>query len=153
MMNVREFYGNRIRVRACGLLFKNDAVLLIKHLIDGDVLWAPPGGEPEFGESLFETIKREFKEETLLDVIPGEFLFMTEHIKQPLHAIELFFKIDSYSGELGVGNDPEYQGSKVIEYAQFVNADELSKIGISERHKILRNCTNPIELLDKRGQL
>lgn len=153
MMNVREFYGNRVRVRACGLLYENDSILLIKHIIDGDTLWAPPGGEPEFGESLFDAIKREFKEETLLDVIPGEFLFMTEYINQPLHAIELFFKIDRYSGELGVGDDPEYQASRVVEHAQFVNADDLSKIDSLERHRILRNCTNPIELLDKRGQL
>ena len=47
-------FGNRLRIRACGLLIKEKKILLIKHEGLGklNALWAPPGGAVEFGETI-----------------------------------------------------------------------------------------------------
>ena len=150
---IEETYGNKVRVRVCGLLYYDESLLLIKHNLDGKTLWGPPGGEPIFGESLTETLTREFKEETYLDIEPGEFLFLTEHINPPLHAIELFYKINSYRGIPRVGSDPELPRVKTLVEVAFVDESKLAAISTESRHAILKNCTNPIQLLDKRGYL
>ena len=86
-------FGERIRVRACGICIEASKILMVKHLIVGkqDYLWAPPGGGMKFGESARECLKREFMEETGLDIRVGDFLFVNEFKDPPLHAIELFF--------------------------------------------------------------
>jgi 8-oxo-dGTP diphosphatase len=135
------------------LLFNNEKILLAKHLIDGQELWAPPGGGLNFGESIDTALKREFLEETSLDIVPGKFCFFTEHLATPLHAIELFYKIRSYAGQLSLGKDPEIKDQVVLNELMFVGPAELALIPEEKRHLCLKSCTYPIELLDKRGQL
>ena len=153
MKSVNEVYGNKVRIRASGLCFKDDAILLIQHNIDGQILWAPPGGGVEFGESIDRTLIREFKEETSLAVIPGNFLFFNEFINPPLHAIELFYQITSFSGEPATGRDPELTDNIVIANVGFFNQDQIAEFPDSHLHSILKICNNPIELLHIRGQL
>src|SRR5688500_12756173 len=92
-------YGNKIRVRVCGLCWQEDKLLMVNHsgIRDGD-FWAPPGGGLEFGESLEQRLKQEFLEETGLAVSPGHFIFGSEFIQKPLHAIELFFNVSIVGG-------------------------------------------------------
>lgn len=151
MKQTKEVFGNKLRIRASGLCYKQDSILLVKHDIDGEVLWAPPGGGVDFGETIENSVIREFKEECNLDVEVGEFLFFTEFISLPLHALELFYKIDLFGGDLTIGNDPEMSDRKIILEVDFLNQKEINSIPDDQRHTILRNCTNPIQLLDNRG--
>jgi len=150
---VKEKLGNNIRVRACGLLYNENKLLLIRHKIDNYFLWAPPGGGVDFGESIESALIREFKEETRLDIRVEKFLFLTEYIKDPLHAIELFYLVSAESFEVELGMDPEFDSGQVLDDIKFVGSDELIGISMEERHLILKSCTNPIELLDKQGQI
>lgn len=131
---IGEIYGNKVRIRVCGLCWQNDSLLLVKHQIEGQPLWAPPGGGVEFGELLNETLKREFLEETGLEVRPGKFLFGCEFVKNPLHAIELFFEVTAVTGSVKSGRDPELQ---IIETAQFLTLDEIRSIPEHHLHGIL----------------
>ena len=72
---IAEIYGNRVRIRVCGLCWQDDSLLLIKHGMGPGGFWAPPGGGVELNEPLEVTLRREFLEETGLDVIPGKFIF------------------------------------------------------------------------------
>lgn len=153
MKPTKEVFGNKLRIRACGLCYREDSILLVKHDIDGEILWAPPGGGVEFGESIENSIIREFKEECNLDVIPDQFLFFTEYISHPLHSIELFYNIKSYEGNLFIGQDPEVKDRNIILEVDFLNQRQINSIPGKQLHAILKSCTNPIHLLDNRGQI
>ena len=151
MSAVKEKFGNKIRVRVNGLCFKEEKILLVKHNLEEYKIWAPPGGGVNFGESMEDALKREFKEETSLEVMPGEFLFLTEYIHRPLHAIELFYRIESYNGNLSKGTDPEFKNVTIIEDVDFFSKEMLKSIPDNELHSIFKDINNPVELLKLRG--
>lgn len=105
----KKSYSNRIRIRVCGICVENREVLLVCHkgVIDKNDVWLPPGGGVEEGETIKETLEREFFEETGFKVEVGAFWFKYEFIHPPLHAIELYFKVQIKSGKLIKGTDPE----------------------------------------------
>jgi len=143
---IAEIYGNRVRIRACGLCWQDNSLLLVKHRMGADEFWAPPGGGVEYGEHLEDTVRREFLEETGLEVTIDKFLFGCEFIKQPLHAIELFFEVRIVGGVLKDGYDPELQ---LIEKAQFLSQDEI----LAKRSESLHGIINRFQNLTSLRQL
>src|SRR5688572_14409935 len=105
---IAKKYGNRVRIRACGLCWKDNSLLMVNHkgLTEGD-FWAPPGGGVEFGQHATDALIREFEEETSIAIRPGNLLFTVEFMKPPLHAIELFFEAIHLHGDPITGIDPE----------------------------------------------
>jgi 8-oxo-dGTP diphosphatase len=105
----QQLYGNRIRVRVCGVCIENEQILLVCHrpILGEKDYWSPPGGGIDEGESATEALKREFLEETGFKIEVGELLKTREFIKAPLHAIELYFSVKILSGNLIKGHDPE----------------------------------------------
>lgn len=137
---VRRAFGNKLRVRVCGICIENGKLLLIKHknLGKGGYLWAPPGGGVDFGESVEECLLREFKEETGLIIKVSEFLFVSEFLLYPLHAIELFFKVEQIGGELMIGSDPELSDeNQLIEEVRFLDDEYLKKESKECIHKAI----------------
>jgi 8-oxo-dGTP diphosphatase len=131
---VARIYGNKVRVRACGLCWHDNQLLMINHRsITNNDFWAPPGGGVDFGKSLSDTLKKEFWEEANLHITPGKFVFGCEFIQHPIHAIELFYDVAIQSGTLKTGYDPEIQ---IIEEARFLTEKEIWQIPKNERHGI-----------------
>ena len=104
-----EHFGNRLRVRVCGICIEDQKVLLINHhsLNQNGDFWSPPGGGMDYSENAEECLKREFQEETGVEIEIEKFLFVHEYLSPPLHAIELFFLVKRISGEIELGYDPE----------------------------------------------
>ena len=146
-----EKFGNRIRVRVCGLCYRGDELLLINHkgLYDYD-FWAPPGGGLEFGESAEKALKREFLEECGLEISVGEFLFACEFVNPPLHAVELFFEVFS-SGNPQLGTDPEMCSHKMLTELRFWPSQELVVLSPAYRHGIFKIATEPARVRQLRG--
>ncbi len=142
--DLANFYGNRIRVRVCGLCWSEGRLLLVNHggITDGD-FWAPPGGGVEFGSSLSSNLEREFLEETGLQVRTGSFLFGCELVRQPLHAIELFFEVEATGGKLAPGSDPEMQ---IILDVRFFSPAEIFSLPSMYRHSVFKRGTTEAEL-------
>lgn len=140
--NVIEQFGNRLRIRVCGLCIENEKVLLVNHhsLNKKGDFWAPPGGGMEFGQSTEENLKREFLEETGLNIEAEKFLFVHEYLSPPLHAIELIFKVKRINGALKIGSDPELgDEEQIIKNVKFIPFKELIKIDRDSIHQLFIN--------------
>jgi 8-oxo-dGTP diphosphatase len=146
-----EKFGNRIRVRVCGLCFRGDDILLINHkgLYNHD-FWAPPGGGLEFGETAQNALKREFLEECSLDISVGEFLFACEFVSLPLHAVELFFEV-STNGNPELGSDPEMGVHQMLTDIRFWSTKELAALPPTHRHGIFNIHTELASIRQLRG--
>jgi len=147
-------FGNRLRVRVCGVCIKDNKILLIKHKNIGRAgyLWSPPGGGLKFGETVEACLKREFLEETHLSVKIERFLFVHEFVEPPLHAIELFFEVSIVEGKIGLGKDPEMQENKqILEKIAFLDYANLAQEPKECLHKVLRKISSINEILEIRS--
>jgi 8-oxo-dGTP diphosphatase len=136
---IKDLYGGRVRVRVCGICIIRDRILLVNHSLYGKetAFWVPPGGGIQFGESAESALRREFIEETGLDIKPGALLFINEHIQPPLHAIEMFFQIDAVNGTPVKGMDPELSLEKqIIADVRFLTFQEIKAFPETSVHSI-----------------
>ena len=147
--SVAAVYGGKVRVRACGLCWRGDSLLMANHkgLTAGD-FWSPPGGGVDFGATVGDTLAREFLEETGLIIKPGRFLFGCEFIHTPLHSVELFFEVEKQRGQLKSGSDPELQ---IIDKVAFIHFSEIKMKAPIEVHGIFKRITRPEELMALTG--
>ena len=73
---------SRFTIRVYGILKdENNRVLLSDEFIRGNYFTKFPGGGMEFGEGTRDCLKREFKEETGLDVTVGEHIYTTDYFQ------------------------------------------------------------------------
>jgi 8-oxo-dGTP diphosphatase len=137
-------YGNRLRVRVCGLCWQDDTLLVVSHRgLSANGFWAPPGGGLETGETLENALVREFLEETGLNILPGRFLFGCELLRPPLHALELFFEATVTGGTLRLGDDPELP---LLTDAAFLPVATLAAKAEADVHGIFRLATTAAEV-------
>ena len=150
---IAEKYGHRTRLRACGLCWQGDDLLMINHAMGSSgVFWAPPGGGIEFGQGVHDALIREFLEETHLTIRPGRFLFVCEFIDHPLHALELFFEAIHVTGSISLGIDPESTpDQQLIQAIQYLPFDEIKALPEANRHGIFRFVNTAEELKNLSG--
>jgi len=153
MKNKTPFSG-KVRVRVCGILTRNEKILLLKHHSVGPrgYLWCPPGGGVAFGQSLHKTLQREFLEETNLSIEVGEYLFANEHIDEQHHAIELFFTANYRSGRLRLGIDPELSlSNQILTEAKFLSQQEIEQIPRDAIHSTFSSTSDWKKIFKIRG--
>ncbi len=145
---VNQVYGNRTRIRVCGLCWQGSKLLLVNHeMSPGKSFWAPPGGGVEFGQRMEDALVREFLEETHLTVQVGKFQFITEVIRPPLHAIEVFFEVTAEDLTLKLGSDPEMpSGTQIIKEVTFMEWADIQRIPKEEKHGLFSICQTPEDL-------
>jgi 8-oxo-dGTP diphosphatase len=74
---------SKFTIRVYGILLdESKRVLLSDEFIRGDYFTKFPGGGLELGEGTRDCLKREFKEETGLDVTIGEHIYTTDYYQQ-----------------------------------------------------------------------
>ena len=73
---------SRFTIRVYGILKdENNRILLSDEFIRGDYFTKFPGGGMEFREGTRDCLKREFKEETGLDVTVGDHIYTTDYFQ------------------------------------------------------------------------
>ncbi len=151
---IEERFGHRLRTRVSGICVMNEKILMVKHIGLGEtgVFWAPPGGGMDFGANAEENLIREVREETGFNVSVGPFLFVHEYLEKPLHAIELFFKINIEGGKINRGFDPEMSPEEqIIKEVKFMSFEELEALRGPRLHNIFNHCNHVSEILQMKG--
>lgn len=93
---------------ACGCLIFNDKGQVLLQKRKDNNQWGNPGGIMELGETVYETVKREAKEETNLEVNDLELFNIysgkTQHYIYPngdeAYFVNIIFKTENYDGSM-----------------------------------------------------
>ncbi|WMN11359.1 NUDIX hydrolase [Marivirga salinae] len=151
--SVNRKFGGKVRVRVGGILIEKNKILLLKHEGVGkkEFLWSPPGGGMEFGENAEENLKREFFEETGLNILVQELLFVNEFMNDKIHAIEFFFKVEKTGGILKLGNDPEMGNQQILSDLAFFDENKLINTENDYLHNMFIGINKPQEVLNLKG--
>ncbi len=118
----------KLRIRSCGVLVENEAVLLVqlRSPISNQLIWMPPGGGVRLGETIQEALKREFEEETGLEIEVDHLVYINELVESRIQAIEFYFRVTKISGKLRLGSDPEYNDDdQILKEIMFIPIAEL----------------------------
>ncbi|MDT4866524.1 NUDIX domain protein [compost metagenome] len=112
---------------------RDGRILLVKHVVGDDTYWIPPGGgfESQTDESTRDTVRREFKEETSLDVEVGPLVYVREFAEPAMGRfhMELFYRIDAWRGELSLANLKGLGGDEFdIRELAWVSREELAAL-------------------------
>lgn len=151
---IERQYGEKLRVRVCGICIENDQILLVHHrsLGPNNSLWAPPGGGMTYGEDAKSALKREFLEETHCKIQVEEFLFVHEYLDPPLHGIELFFRVTLIEGRPELGEDPEMKADQqLLTEIGFFDLKNLKNQNKESLHYVLQNVDRISDLINLKG--
>lgn len=108
-----------------GILLGDDGVLLSgnRWYTNKPLVWTLPGGRAEAGEGIADTLVREFREETGLEIEVGELAYVAESRSEVQKQIFLVcaFVVSRVGGEITCEGDPG------VEELRFVPAHQLSE--------------------------
>lgn len=126
-----------MRCRPALVLLENNHLLVMKYQYGEQFIYNLPGGNPDPGELLSETISRECREELGIDVEVGQMLLMgqvsgTENRDDVLHIL--------FEGEL-IGGIPELQVGET-------NAQEVLWLPINQLSQVTMYPNIGMELTD-----
>lgn len=128
------------RIRVGGIAIQEGRLLLVRHEKAGKSYWLLPGGGVNYGEGLEAALRREFKEETNLDIQVGDLVMALDSIAPhgDRHVVNLCFEIESTRGELSLGVDP-----RVVE-ADYIPIERLKTLTIHPDFKkeLVEGVTN-----------
>ncbi len=124
-----------MRIRVTGILLEDNTVLVLDQDVNDQRSWSLPGGKVEEGEGLADALKREFLEETALNIEVHDLLYVCDFIRGDQHVLHVTFLVKKLSGELQI-QDSELDQNK-IRGAKYVSVAELTDIGFSAKFQSL----------------
>lgn len=132
----------KVKSRVAGIIYDEvkKSIVLVKHVKQNRKYWIPPGGTIEPNEGLKESLKREIKEETNLDVNVKRLLYYNDFIiPNKKHHVELFFLCKKKDGRLKLGGDPEHEDeNKVLKDVTEVKIEDINDLTVYPPE--LKNC-------------
>ncbi len=123
------------RDTTAGVLVDGDGLYLVAQRKEGGPLsgkWEFIGGKNRYGESLAETLKREWMEEVGLEVEAGEFLLNTQFINNGVRYILHCFRVRLLSGSDAIN-------LTVHDDVRWVTKDELRTLDFGPSDSVIRD--------------
>ncbi len=128
---LRREFPERPLVGVGGVVIRRDRILLIRRRrepLKGE--WSIPGGLVEVGEELGESVRRELKEETGLEVEPLDILLVFDRIMRAGRRVRYHFVIVDYACRLKGGRLAP--GSDVLD-ARWVRQKDLPRYHLTDK--------------------
>jgi ADP-ribose pyrophosphatase YjhB (NUDIX family) len=120
-------------VRSYGILIDHGRVALVRSSNPRHVpaLWWLPGGGIDFGEAPEDTLIREFREETGLDVNNPQLIGVTSDVRRrdngdKIHTVRIIFSVDLAGGEL------HHEVHGTTDHAAWFELSELDTMNIAD---------------------
>lgn len=135
-----------IHNRAVGLIRKEDEILLIRRILDGEKYYVFPGGTNEEGESQEETLKREMEEELCIEIKSFEFLFKVYNPGRVnsnwVGRDDYFYLITEYTGEIELGGPEKERMNEADQYyLEWHKIDSLAEMKtLYPEHERVKVC-------------
>lgn len=120
----------RQKVRVTGILIEEDSILLLEQDVTQTRHWSLPGGTLELGETIEQSLVREIKEETGLDISVVDLLYVCDRIQEDNHVVHITFLIERAGGDLLRAREPE-SGANKIRSVKMVLLRELQNYGFT----------------------
>ena len=139
--------NHNIRIRVAGIIIEEDKILLIAHKKDGKIYWLVPGGGVDYGESLNESLVREYKEELNIKIAVSQPVLMCDSIDldSGRHIVNVFFECTNIEGELQLSKE-----ERLYDFAYF-SVNDLKNLTVyppvnNELIKIIENKNEELYL-------
>jgi ADP-ribose pyrophosphatase YjhB (NUDIX family) len=129
-------------IRPTGILMEGNRILLVKQDVTESRHWALPGGRLEFGETIERCLIREIKEETGLDVLVRELLYVCDRIHQNSHVVHMTFLLEKTGGKIRTSHESQLEKEK-IKQVEMVPFDRLREYGFSSTFQELVKSNFP----------
>ena len=117
-------------IRVTGILIENDELLIVKQKLSDSRDWSLPGGRLERGETLEQGLKREFSEETGLNIEVVKLLYLCDVASSSNTVLHLSFLVKKLGGEITLPTN-EFDANPIHD-VKFVSIDELTGYGFSQ---------------------
>jgi ADP-ribose pyrophosphatase YjhB (NUDIX family) len=124
-----------IIVRPTGILIEDGRILVVKQFVTEKRNWSLPGGRLEPDETIEQCLVREWKEETGLDVVIKELLYVTDRFsRSSTHTVHMTFLLERTGEKPGgfewMHQDPHpSKSAKAIREIRMVPVSELEQLG------------------------
>jgi ADP-ribose pyrophosphatase YjhB (NUDIX family) len=129
-----------IRIRAAGILVKDGKILLVRHEKNNKSYWLIPGGGVDFGESVEESLIREYREEVGITIKVGPMVLVHDTIPPDRHrqGLNLYFMVSAEQFDIHVTQDAVLRDAAFYDLKEFVDM----KVNPNVKKEILEGLNN-----------
>jgi len=136
------------RVSVRGIIIHDDALLCVRLKpynpkgTFGSTFWCVPGGGLDEGESLVDGIERELIEETGIQPVVGNLLFIQQFSLSGIEQLEFFFHITNSKAYLKIDLTKTTHGQKEIAEIAFIDPTKFPVLPEFLKTESLSNITS-----------
>lgn len=117
------------------IILNGDKFLIIKRTVDNQIIWDLPGGGVDYGESPYETLKREVREEVDLDIDIVKPIGLWWFFRKGNQVICTTFICRAKSNDIDLTKNPVQEN---IEESRWVTKEEFLSDIYSTSHESLK---------------